>query len=536
MTHFVKLKLFLPVILITLIANKAICQSDVSYIKLANLFPLIKNHQSNIFYNGYKEERLIEEVLKLNWDLSSNETFEKLYNEVSNLEIDYRYCLLLSKMCNDRYRNVHNDNDDSFNNIDYYYKSLFLNLAIEKGTHLNWHHKDSLKYEYTKQYLLSTLNDYSFPDYDAFKSFADLNVIYCKETLNNLRFRLPRKERSELYWIIADAIFKTKYAEEKNEQSLSEVFRYLSLSIKEDENNWRALRDRADYNKTHLLNYQAAINDYLQWLKIIEKQNKEMIVAHKEWLAKNKITTNVRNSTITTHATFTRMTDIAECYLNLKDYQRVLLWCDKGLTSIKEYREYNLNSDELSSRYEGIIYYLKALAHYNRKETTLACRDIETASSYGFDAEECKRLKLEINCNLDKLSLKPKNSIPMIKKAGVYEIPVTINGVLKLNFIFDAGASDVSISSDVALTLIKTGTIKDEDFIGIESYKLADGSTVKSKVFVLREIQLGNKKINNVRASITKSVTAPLLLGQSVLNRFGKVTIDYNNGLIIFEE
>lgn len=136
--------------------------------------------------------------------------------------------------------------------------------------------------------------------------------------------------------------------------------------------------------------------------------------------------------------------------------------------------------------------------------------------------------KISVNSNL--------NTVPMIKRSGVYEIPVTINGVLKLDFIFDAGASDVSISADVALTLLRTGTIKDKDFLGTETYKFADGSTAKSKVFLLKEVQIGNKKVSNVRASISSSLNAPLLLGQSVLNRFGKVTIDYKNNTITFQE
>jgi aspartyl protease family protein len=128
------------------------------------------------------------------------------------------------------------------------------------------------------------------------------------------------------------------------------------------------------------------------------------------------------------------------------------------------------------------------------------------------------------------------NSIPMVKKGGVYEIPVIINGSLKLNFIFDAGASDVSISPDVALTLIRTGTVTNADFLGTETYKFADGSTAKSKVFLLKEIQLGNKKVKNIKASISNSINAPLLLGQSVLNKFGKVTIDYNKSVIVFQD
>lgn len=127
------------------------------------------------------------------------------------------------------------------------------------------------------------------------------------------------------------------------------------------------------------------------------------------------------------------------------------------------------------------------------------------------------------------------NSVPMIKSGGVYEVPVIINGALKLNFIFDAGASDVSISPDVALTLIRTGTVSDKDFLGTETYKFADGSTAKGKVFLIKEVQIGNKKVYNVRASISSSIKAPLLLGQSVLNKFGKVTIDYRNSVIIFQ-
>lgn len=134
------------------------------------------------------------------------------------------------------------------------------------------------------------------------------------------------------------------------------------------------------------------------------------------------------------------------------------------------------------------------------------------------------------------ISVPNSNSIPMTKTGGVYQIPIIINGVLKLDFIFDAGAADVSISPDVALTLIKTGTVTDKDFTGTETYKFADGSTAKSKIFIIKEIQIGNKKIYNVKASISNSINAPLLLGQSVINKFGKVSIDYNKGAIIFEE
>ncbi len=134
-------------------------------------------------------------------------------------------------------------------------------------------------------------------------------------------------------------------------------------------------------------------------------------------------------------------------------------------------------------------------------------------------------------------SKSPIDAIPMIRSQnGLYEIPVTINGVLKIDFILDSGASDVSISSDVALTLIKTGTVKESDFIGSEIYTFADGSKATSRVFIIRKLTIGNHVIYNVRASITESIDAPMLLGQSVLSRFGKMVVDNDSHTLKFEK
>jgi clan AA aspartic protease (TIGR02281 family) len=135
-------------------------------------------------------------------------------------------------------------------------------------------------------------------------------------------------------------------------------------------------------------------------------------------------------------------------------------------------------------------------------------------------------------------NLKPKqNTIKMMKsQSGVFEVPVELNKVLKISFIFDSGASDVSISPDVALTLMRTGTIEQTDFIGSQVYSFADGSTATSEVFILKEIKIGGHVIKNVRASISNSINAPMLLGQSVLQRLGKFSIDNNNHTLIIEE
>jgi hypothetical protein len=109
--------------------------------------------------------------------------------------------------------------------------------------------------------------------------------------------------------------------------------------------------------------------------------------------------------------------------------------------------------------------------------------------------------------------------VPMVSDGGTFAVPVTINNQLTLKFVVDSGASDVSIPADVVSTLTRTGTIADSDFIGSQTDKLADGSTVPSQRFLIRSLKVGNRTLENVTASIAP-VAGQLLLGQSFLRRF----------------
>ena len=108
---------------------------------------------------------------------------------------------------------------------------------------------------------------------------------------------------------------------------------------------------------------------------------------------------------------------------------------------------------------------------------------------------------------------------------GTFVVPVLINGVLTLKFTLDSGASDISVPSDVVSTLIRTGTISAADFIGEQTYILADGSRVKSPTLRLRTITVGGITLRNVLASVADT-KGSLLLGQSFLSRIGSWSVD----------
>lgn len=115
--------------------------------------------------------------------------------------------------------------------------------------------------------------------------------------------------------------------------------------------------------------------------------------------------------------------------------------------------------------------------------------------------------------------------IPFTKANGVTKVDCTINN-LPLNFIFDTGASDVTISQVEANFMFKNGYLSNKDVIGKQRYQTADGSISVGTTIILKEIQFAGVTLNDVRASVVKSQNAPLLLGQTVLQRLGKIEID----------
>lgn len=125
------------------------------------------------------------------------------------------------------------------------------------------------------------------------------------------------------------------------------------------------------------------------------------------------------------------------------------------------------------------------------------------------------------------------NVISMRPDNGVYFIPITINDIA-MEFIFDTGASDITISKVEAIFLYKQGKLTEDDILGTEQYQIADGSIKEGTVIILRKVQIGEKVLNNVKATVVHNNEAPLLLGQTALSRFGKISIDYEKNQIEF--
>ena len=119
-------------------------------------------------------------------------------------------------------------------------------------------------------------------------------------------------------------------------------------------------------------------------------------------------------------------------------------------------------------------------------------------------------------------------------QGGTFEIPCEVNG-LPLQMLFDTGASSVTLSSVEANFMLKNDYLSAKDLGGKEYYRIADGGITEGTLVTLREVKIGDFVLKNVKASVVSNQKAPILLGQSVMERFGTITIDNIGGKLLIK-
>jgi gag-polyprotein putative aspartyl protease len=121
--------------------------------------------------------------------------------------------------------------------------------------------------------------------------------------------------------------------------------------------------------------------------------------------------------------------------------------------------------------------------------------------------------------------------IPLEPEHGVYMVPVRINEAVSIPFVLDSGAAEVAIPADVFMTLLRSHSVADADFLGEGIFVTADGTKHKSQRFILRKVQVGTHTITGVVANVVPIEGDPLL-GQSFLSRLPSWSIDNNSHVL----
>lgn len=159
--------------------------------------------------------------------------------------------------------------------------------------------------------------------------------------------------------------------------------------------------------------------------------------------------------------------------------------------------------------------------------------DRKRTIDYSIDESENNSEIKSLNTVID-VTNESDNVLYMEQENGVKYVWIEVNGI-NLRFIFDTGASSICISSSEASVLYRQGTLSEEDFIGLEKFQDATGRISQGAKVILRTVKVGDNLLENVEAIVIDNENAPLLLGQSALERFGSIHIDNDNNRIIFK-
>jgi clan AA aspartic protease (TIGR02281 family) len=186
-------------------------------------------------------------------------------------------------------------------------------------------------------------------------------------------------------------------------------------------------------------------------------------------------------------------------------------------------------------------HWVQAEVYAKANKTNMARTEVQNAERLNpglteISAKAVRQLKTELGLPAEggAGSSTLETRIPLIKMSGGLIAPVVINNAIKLNFIVDSGASDVSIPADVFSSLIQATTVTQSDITGIRNYKNADGEVFQSKTFIIRSLKIGNIEALRVQAKVSPS-NAPPLLGQSFLKRFKSWSIDNSTQELILQ-
>lgn len=113
--------------------------------------------------------------------------------------------------------------------------------------------------------------------------------------------------------------------------------------------------------------------------------------------------------------------------------------------------------------------------------------------------------------------------IKLTPDGTTFKIKLVINGIVRY-LIFDTGASELVINSELEKELLENGSISPSDYVSAKRFEIADGSVIEARGVRLSSLIMGGYKVKNVVAYITDD--GGMLCGMGLMNKFQKWELD----------
>ena len=164
--------------------------------------------------------------------------------------------------------------------------------------------------------------------------------------------------------------------------------------------------------------------------------------------------------------------------------------------------------------------YIESLLSNNEKE---AAHQLNRRTEFRVLRKDYVPQSTNIDLTTINIAINPEdNAIVFTEapKSGTYVSTCIINGYNE-EFAFDRSA-DAMISLDQAMDLLKWGAISKEDFEGDPERVLADNTIADRAIINIKEINIANKKVENVKVKVTYKLNYGLVFGDRLMKQFGK--------------
>ncbi|MBC8321578.1 MAG: OmpA family protein [Bacteroidetes bacterium] len=164
--------------------------------------------------------------------------------------------------------------------------------------------------------------------------------------------------------------------------------------------------------------------------------------------------------------------------------------------------------------------YIESLSTNNEKE---AAHQLNRRTEFRVLRKDYVPQSTNIDIATINIAINPEDNAIMFTEApnsGTYISTCIINGYNE-DFAFDKTA-DAMISLDQAMDLLKWGAISKEDFEGDPERVLADNTIADRAIINIKEINIANKKVENVKIKVTYKLNYGLVFGDKLMKQFGK--------------
>ena len=105
-------------------------------------------------------------------------------------------------------------------------------------------------------------------------------------------------------------------------------------------------------------------------------------------------------------------------------------------------------------------------------------------------------------------------------------------GSLVQVWLFDTGASDLLINTDMEEDLKKENILNESNYLGIGQYEMANGMIDTCRKYRVNDIMIGEFAVDNVVVAVTEKGKR-IIAGRALLNKFSRWFINNQNSTLI---